>query len=221
MRERPRADFADALSVFASDLVLLPLSRILTQLDLARGLSYVDPHLMEAVEPRLVDLRDADPFEVAVEPTTVLHGDPSLGNWLVHDGRISALLDFEWTRTGPPDLELVTPLFAGESGGNSGPNVIPQMFLSCLAQDYPALFAADDLDRRLWLYELCFALRGVIWWPPSAREEDLPAHHPLRELRRLDQGPRGTRSERRRTRPGPPSAWWSSRDVGAVGFAHP
>lgn len=53
------------------------------------------------------------------------------------------------------------------------------MFLSCLAEDYPALVGAADLDRRLWLYELCFALRGVIWWPPSTKEEDLPRITPF------------------------------------------
>jgi scyllo-inosamine 4-kinase len=36
----------------------------------------------------------------------VVHGDAHLANVLWQDGHLTALLDFEWARIGPPDLEL-------------------------------------------------------------------------------------------------------------------
>lgn len=81
--DRPRMDLTDPLSVFASDLVLLPLPRILTQLELARRLSHVDPYLIEVVKQKIVDLADVDPFDDALRLAPIIHSDPSLGNWLI------------------------------------------------------------------------------------------------------------------------------------------
>ena len=51
--------------------------------------------------------------------------------------------------------------------------------LDWLAEDYPQLFAAPDLDQRLWLYELGYMLRAIIWWPPDHLSGGwTPAPHP-------------------------------------------
>ncbi len=188
--ERPTMSPTDPLSVFGSDLVLLPTWRILTQVELAKSLPYVDAGLIDAVAERIVSLSDADPFAGGSESRVVVHSDPSLGNWLVDKGRVTALLDFEWARTGPRDLELVVPIFTAQRaqpdehfGLTSAP------YLSWLAEDYPALFEAPDLARRLWLYELCFFLRGIIWWPPDNSEPTLQTGHHLHTLRRLLDAP--------------------------------
>jgi hypothetical protein len=184
LADRPHCTDADPLSVWAADLLPLPVARVPAHLRLARQLPHVDPGLVHAVGERIGSLADADPFGVATPTPRVVHSDPSLGNWFVHDGRISALLDFEWARLGPPDLELVTPVFTAAHG-----DAAAQAFLSRLADDYPAMFAAPDLDRRLWLYELCFFLRGIIWWPPNAPEPRLDPGHHVHTLRRLLDGP--------------------------------
>ncbi len=41
-----------------------------------------------------------------VSPGTVVRGDAHLANVLWHQGRLVALLDLEWARLGPPDLEF-------------------------------------------------------------------------------------------------------------------
>ncbi len=91
---------------------------------------------------------------------------------------------------GPRDLELVVPIFTAQRAQpdeHSGVFRVP--YLSWLAEDYPALFEAPDLDRRLWLYELCFFLRGIIWWPPAEPEPTLEVGHHLHTLRRLLDAP--------------------------------
>lgn len=189
LQERPGLDLAEPLSVFASDLVLLPVPRVLTQLKLARSLPHVDPGLIDAVGERITELSAADPFADRSNVDVVVHGDPSLGNWLVQNGTISALLDFEWARMGPRDLELVTPVFVAQPPADPQPEPPAPPFLFWLAEDYPALFAAPDLEQRLWLYELCFFLRGLIWWPPYVSEAALQPDHHLHTLRRLVDAP--------------------------------
>jgi hypothetical protein len=55
---------------------------------------------------------------------------------------------------------------------------------------YPELFERPDLRQRVWLAELCAALRGLIWWPPppGASTGDEP-HPPVVTLRRLITAP--------------------------------
>ena len=75
--------------VLAGDLTWMALERIQGQrLDLAW--------------PRL----PASLRREAVISGVAVHGDAHLANVLRHDGRLAALLDFEWARIGPPDLEL-------------------------------------------------------------------------------------------------------------------
>jgi hypothetical protein len=58
-----------------------------------------------------------------------------------------------------------------------------------LQEDYPSLFGAAGLDRRLWLYELGYCLHALIWWPPDGPERGLVANHPVRALRHLLDAP--------------------------------
>lgn len=53
----------------------------------------------------------------------------------------------------------------------------------------PKLFAAADLERRLWLYALAYTMRGIIFWPPDRPEADRAPDHQLHLLRCLTQGP--------------------------------
>jgi hypothetical protein len=74
LHERPDMAPADPLSVFGSDLVLLPNWRILTQVELAKSLPHVDAGLIDAVAERIVLLSDADPFVSGTESGVVVHG---------------------------------------------------------------------------------------------------------------------------------------------------
>jgi Phosphotransferase enzyme family len=125
----------------------------------------------------------------------VLQGDCFLGNVLVHDGHVSALIDFEFSRMGPPDLELISvvrALDAERPPRSSGPPL-----LAWPAEDYPELLAVPDLVSRRWQYALTYTIRQtifwpLIFWPPDRAEADgLEVTHPLRTLRRLINAPLG------------------------------
>ena len=75
--------------------------------------------------------------------------------------------------------------------GQRGPACPEQQpLLAWLAADYPELFGAADLHRRLWLYALAYTIRQIIFWPPDRAEaDDLEVTHPLHTLRRLIDAP--------------------------------
>lgn len=77
--------------------------------ELVRALPFVDPGLIDALVQRIESLKDVDPFAGGGDDHVVVHGDPSFAHWFIHEGRVSGLMDFEWVRYEPRDLELVTP----------------------------------------------------------------------------------------------------------------
>ena len=107
----------------------------------------------------------------------MLHGDCTPANILVRDGRVVALLDFEWSRRGPRDIEVTLPAFSAWADG--------QRMLPWLAEYYPELFDVPGFEQRHWFYRAGFALRSLIHWPAFAPEPELPKNHGLRQLRHL------------------------------------
>ena len=182
MLRRPGKD-PDPLRRAGSELVL-PISLVLRLIPLAGQLPFVDHGVLDAAAGRLRDL--ADPVTAGGE--VLLHGDFYLGNVLVHGGHVSALIDFEFSRLGPPDLELISVVRALEAESRLG--LHRPALLVWLAADYPGLFDAADLDRRLWRYALAYTIRQIIFWPPDRAEADgLEVTHPLHTLRRLVDAP--------------------------------
>jgi phosphotransferase family enzyme len=150
----------------------------------ARQLPFTDHGVLDAAAGRLTELGDPSDDDGDV----LLHGDFNLGNVLVRDGQVSALIDFEFARLGPPDLELISVIRALDMETRLGVPRPP--LLAWLAEDYPGLFAAPDLDRRLWRYAIAYTIRHIIFWPPDRAEADgLDPGHPLHTLRRLIDAP--------------------------------
>jgi aminoglycoside phosphotransferase (APT) family kinase protein len=179
---RPVAD-PDPLRRAGAELVLLPPSSAVGLIPQARRLPFVDHDVLAAAAARLDDLGDP-PGGGEV----LLHGDFYLGNILVRDGEVSALIDFEFSRMGPPDLELISVIRALDMETRLGVPRPP--LLAWLAEDYPELFAAPDLDRCLWAYAIAYTIRHVIFWPPDRPEDGgLDPAHPLHTLRRLADAP--------------------------------
>ena len=113
---------------------------------------------------------------------------PYVSNVLVHGDHVSALIDLEFARMGPRDLELISVVRALDAETRLGIQRPP--LLAWLAEDYPELFGAADLHRRLWLYALAYTIRQIIFWPPDRAEaDDLEVTHPLHTLRRLIDAP--------------------------------
>jgi hypothetical protein len=139
----PVAD-PDPLRRAGAELVLLPPSSALGLIPVVRQLPFTDHGVLDAAAGRMRHLGDVTDAGGDV----LLHGDFYLGNVLVRDGHASALIDFEFARTGPPDLELISVIRALDVETRLGVPRPP--LLAWLAEDYPELFAAPDLERRLW-----------------------------------------------------------------------
>lgn len=77
--------------------------------------------VLDAAAGRLREL--ATPVTAGGE--VVLHGDFYLGNILVYGGRVSALTDFEFSRMGPRDLELISFVRALDAESRLGPAAEP------------------------------------------------------------------------------------------------
>lgn len=169
----------NATDVLGAGLNPLPIDRALRLIEPARLLRYVDPGIIEGLAIRLESLRHHDDLDLG--DAAVVHGDLHLDNILWSGGRVAAIVDFEWARMGPIDLEL-QPLLRPEPGN-------PPEVIAKLARCYPALVAHPDVSERLWLYDLAFTLRHLLVWPPSAPAPDLPEWHPLRRLPAMLRGP--------------------------------
>jgi aminoglycoside phosphotransferase (APT) family kinase protein len=189
LTERPTMNLADPLTIWAADLVALQLDRLAPQVEMARSLPFVDGGLLDDVAERIEQLTRADLFSRDPSVGVVVHGDAFVQNWLVRDGHITALLDFEWARIAPRDLDLLLPIILSQPNDGSGDGTVTAPYLRWLEEDYPQLFAAPDFDDRLWLYELSFCVHQLTWWPPAARESSMVSWHPLPMLRRLVDAP--------------------------------
>jgi aminoglycoside phosphotransferase (APT) family kinase protein len=181
LADRPGLDLKDPMTAWAADLVPLPLPRTLDAIvPLAKQVPGIDPGIVDEAARQVRSLAAHDPFKESDENhLVVVHGDATAANFLVDGGRITALIDFEHTRMAPPDLELLSPVLYGSGFG-----------LAQWRTTYPELFEQADLRQRVWLAELCAALRGLIWWPPlsNSSASDGP-HPPVATLRRLIQSP--------------------------------
>jgi aminoglycoside phosphotransferase len=171
---------ANELSV---NLLCLPVPRAMTLIEPASRLHYLDPALLRSVEARIGALAEIDPFTTHHE--TVVHGDAHFWNTIVDEQGIAALLDYEWCRFSPVDAELPIWLHVMRVHQLRRPGRPMPPILTWLRDAYPELFAAPDLEGRLWLYALVFHLQGVLVWPPDAPERDLVAEHHVHALREL------------------------------------
>jgi prepilin-type processing-associated H-X9-DG protein len=191
------AGAASVEALIGADLNPLPCWRALLLTGPARALPHVDPALIDDVEARLRALTDVDPLSAtagdpAVVPRTAptcVHGDAHPSNILWLDGHVAALLDFEWARLGPPDLEL-EPYLRGDPDAGKDAEAATRDTLGWLAETHPAAFAHPDLIARLWLYQLAFTLRQLLIWVPDRPAADLPGDHPMWRLRRIVDGPK-------------------------------
>ena len=120
----------------------------------------------------------------------LIHGDLTFEN-VLWDGRsISAVIDFEYCRGAPADLELdvllrccaipeahVAERFEAKTRVNDYYDVP-----SWLAEEYPQLFGHPNLLERLTLYALSFEVRDALSGPVPTCRGDISTLPPYRRL---------------------------------------
>ena len=194
---RPDGD-GSAAALIGADLNPLPHQRALRLAALVRNLPYADTALIDDAMARLRDLAPIDPLDDAaataggtasgrLAAAGCVHGDAHPANILWQDGHVTALLDFEWVRLGPPDLEI-EPYLRWHHRAATNKAETPAI-LGWLAESHPAAFSPPRLTSRLWLYQLAFTLRHILIEPPDRPARELPADHPVRILGQLMAGP--------------------------------
>ncbi len=166
-----------------------PLRALGLAIERCRALEHVDPGV----------LRDAwdtatgcDTGFARLDAAYLVHGDVTFENVLWHDGAVRALLDLEWARGAPADLDLdvllrmcvfperhVAAAHASRTHAEDYHDVPAQ-----LARAYPVLFSGPHLGARLRLYDLGFLVRSVLLSPPASSSRHLADLHPYRELQR-------------------------------------
>lgn len=161
--------------------------RLLDALDQAATLPHVVPEVIHAAYRRVVDTASAlEPFD----DVTLVHGDLTFENILWDVDHISAILDFEWARTGPADLDLdvilrfcalpklhVAPDYEHRTNRRDYAEVP-----GWLLEDYGSLFTHHQQLNRLRLYAIAWDLRELLLYPPDAAPSKLHPLHPWNRL---------------------------------------
>ncbi|MEM7272082.1 MAG: aminoglycoside phosphotransferase family protein [Actinomycetota bacterium] len=167
-----------------------PVGPLLCGLDQLAQLPHIDQGLV--ADAKMLTLEAADSVRADWRPG-LIHGDLTLENVLWDWTEITAVIDLEWCRPAPADLELdiLGRYFAmpevhvsaeAERHQRSGDYAeVP----SWIAEDYPELFQAQGLARRLIIYALAFEVRATIDSPPPADKQHLTRYHPYNRLARV------------------------------------
>ena len=164
-----------------------PVEPLLQALDDAQELPEVDPVVAVQLKVLVRDLVSAlDQFP----SMGMIHGDLHFENVLWYRDEITAVIDFEYTRAAPPDLELDVFLrFCAYPFLHVAPDyedrTKPEDYADVptwLAEDLPELFAADRLLDRLRLYSVAYDTRDLLENPPDRPVEDLDHLHPYHRL---------------------------------------
>jgi scyllo-inosamine 4-kinase len=167
-----------------------PVAPLLAALERLGRLEHVDPILAEE-SAELVE-RDAPALQPFAS-TTLVHGDLTFENVLWDDGRITAVLDVEWARPGPRDIDLDIILrCCAYPKLHVGPDheaatrtedyaEVPGWLRAC----YPRLFAYPRLLDRLRIFAIAYEVRTLLADPPTmppSLQDRRSAYHRLSNL---------------------------------------
>jgi aminoglycoside phosphotransferase (APT) family kinase protein len=160
---------------------------VLQALDRAEALEFVDPVIIAELRSYVRGVRAVlDPFE----SDHLIHGDMHFQNVLWDGQHITALLDLEFARAAPPDLDLdvflrfcsypalFVPVGREHEARRQDYDEVPAWF----REDYPELFDHPALVDRLRLYAIAFDLKHVLAEPPRGPLGSLTLQHPYRRL---------------------------------------
>jgi aminoglycoside phosphotransferase (APT) family kinase protein len=168
-------------------------TRLLDALHRLADLPHVDRGLMRDVDDLVrTTVHVLEPFD----STTIVHGDLTFENVLWDGEQVTGLLDFEFARPGPPDLDLDVLLrFAA----------LPWMHVAAdyedvtkaedyadvpwwMAEDYPELFAHPHQLERVRLYSIAWDVHELISFPLADAPAKSHREHPYNRLARVVRG---------------------------------
>ncbi len=148
-------------------------------------LPHVDTLLVrEALELVETSASALEPFD----SPTLVHGDLTFENVLWHDGEVTAILDVEWARPSPRDVDLDIILrCCAHPQLHVGPafeaTTHPEDYVEVpgwLREAYPRLFTYPRSPERLRLFALAYEVRALLADPPRVpadRLHELDAYH--------------------------------------------
>jgi len=153
----------------------------------AARLDRVDPVVLFEARDLVTKLA---PSITPFESDTLVHGDVTFENVLWHDDQITGLLDLEWARPGPNDLDLDVLL---RCAAHPHLHVADEHVAHTRVEDYaevpwwlgdayPSLFAHPRQIDRLRIYSIAYDVRDLLAAPPAVpanRLSDLHACHRL------------------------------------------
>ncbi len=186
----PPADDAPQLLDPAALQIAAPL---LSALEEAQHRTGVDQALVADARHLVLESTPAlEPFSTH----TLVHGDVHFQNVLWDGNQITGLIDWEWARGGPADLELdvflrfcanprwfvCDELLANTLASDYA--VIPYW----LADDYPELFHHNYVLERLLVYEISYDVFDLMRSPIEGPARSLPESHPHRRLEQTMRG---------------------------------
>jgi hygromycin-B 7''-O-kinase len=133
-----------------------------------------------------------EPFSTA----TLVHGDLHFQNVLWDGSEITGLIDWEWARGGPPDLDLDVFL---RFCANPRWFVCDEFMMSTLAadyavipywiaEDYPELFQHNYVLERMLVYEISYDVFDLLRTPIEGSTRSLQEEHPHRRLEQTMRG---------------------------------
>lgn len=170
-----------------------PTAPLLVGLEHVRRLPNVEARMVDA----LVDIvksssRWLEPFNVP----TLIHGDLTFENVLWDGEQITALIDFEWCRCAPADVDLDVLLrFCAYPDLHVADDYIDQTKLEdyvdvpwWVREDYPDLFTFPHALERLRVYAIGFDVRDLLAFPPEAPATQLSPEHALNRLLKIVSG---------------------------------
>jgi len=182
----PFDDAPQLLEVGAAD----PTGPVVTALHRAMDLDHVDPVMLGAAVEMVTRL---SPTLGSFEARTLVHGDVTFENVLWHAGEVTALLDVEWARAGPCDLDLDIML---RCTAHPELHVADAHVARTRVQDYaevpawltsayPALFDHPRQFDRLRVYSIAYDTWDLLASPPQMALRQLGGLHAYHRLQRV------------------------------------
>lgn len=127
---------------------------------------------------------------------TLIHGDLSFENVMADVNGLSALLDFEWCRGAPADLELDVLLRFLRYPEAHVPDDVAHTLRAkdfedvptWIAQEYPELFSHPRIVERLALYSVAFDMAELSRMATISTDRNMGPLHPVKRLQALLNG---------------------------------